>query len=128
MSSTPIADHALLSDCHSAALVSREGSVEWLCVPRFDSPSIFGSLLDRQAGSFRLGPFGVAFPTARGYEPGTNSLVTTWKTPTGWILVRDAVIYGWDGWVDVARLGMLVIFALIMWRVAIHAMERKLID
>jgi GH15 family glucan-1,4-alpha-glucosidase len=89
-----IADYAFLSNCHTGALVAPGGAVEWLCVPRFDSPSIFGSLLDRQAGSFRLGPFGVAFPTARGYEPGTNNLATTWKTPTGWILVRDALTIG----------------------------------
>jgi alpha,alpha-trehalase len=63
-------------------------------VPRFDSPSVFGSLLDRQAGSFRLGPFNTAFPTARAYEPGTNNLATTWKTPTGWILVRDTLTLG----------------------------------
>ena len=62
-----------------------DGSVDWLCVPRFDSPSVFGQLLDRQAGSFRLGPFGINVPTARIYEPGTNIVTTTWKTPTaGW--------------------------------------------
>ncbi len=90
----PIADYAFLSNCHTGALVAPGGSIEWLCVPRFDSPSIFGSLLDREAGSFRLGPFGVAFPTARQYEPGTNSLITTWKTSTGWIIVRDALTIG----------------------------------
>jgi alpha,alpha-trehalase len=63
-------------------------------VPRFDSPSVFGQLLDRQAGSFRLGPFGINVPTARTYEPGTNIVATTWNTPTGWILVRDALTMG----------------------------------
>ena len=58
---------------------------------------MFGSLLDRQAGFFRFGPFGIAHPTARAYEPGTNVLVTTWKTPSGWLLVRDALTMGpWD--------------------------------
>jgi GH15 family glucan-1,4-alpha-glucosidase len=90
----PIADYAFLSNCHTGALVAPDGSVDWLCVPRFDSPSVFGSLLDRQAGSFRLGPFGIAFPSARQYEPGTNMLATTWKTPTGWVLVRDALTMG----------------------------------
>jgi GH15 family glucan-1,4-alpha-glucosidase len=90
----PIADYGFLSNCHTGALVAPGGSIEWLCVPRFDSPSIFGSLLDRRAGSFRLGPFGVAFPTSRQYEPGTNNLVTTWKTSTGWIIVRDALTMG----------------------------------
>ena len=87
----PIADYAFLSNCHTGALVATDGSVDWLCVPRFDSPSIFGTLLDRQAGMFRLGPFGINHPTARVYEPGTNTVVTTWKTPTGWSVVRDAL-------------------------------------
>ena len=93
----PIADYGFLSDCHTGALVAPDGSVDWLCVPRFDSPSVFGSLLDRQAGSFRIAPFGITVPTERQYEPGTNTLVTTWNTPTGWILVRDALTMGpWD--------------------------------
>src|SRR5205085_9378983 len=87
----PIADYGFLSNCHTGALVAPDGSIDWLCVPRFDSPSVFGSLLDRQAGSFRLAPFGIASPSGRQYEPGTNVLATTWKTATGWILVRDAL-------------------------------------
>ncbi len=90
----PIADYAFLSDCHTGALMAPDGAIDWLCVPRFDSPSVFGTLLDRQAGSFRLGPFGINVPTARIYEPGTNIISTTWKTPTGWILVRDALTLG----------------------------------
>jgi GH15 family glucan-1,4-alpha-glucosidase len=90
----PIADYAFLSDCHTGALVAPDGSVGWLCVPSFDSPSVFGSLLDRQAGYFRFGPFGINHPTSRVYEPGTNVLVTTWKTPTGWIEIRDALTLG----------------------------------
>src|SRR4051812_3182966 len=91
---TPIADYAFLSDCHTGALIAPDGSVGWLCVPSFDSPSIFGTLLDRQAGYFRIGPFGIHHPTARAYEPGTNVLVTTWKTPSGWLEVRDALTLG----------------------------------
>jgi alpha,alpha-trehalase len=90
----PIADYAFLSDCHTGALVAPDGAVDWLCVPRFDSPSIFGSLIDRQAGTFRFGPYGINVPTSVAYEPGTNVLVTTWKTPSGWIVVRDALTVG----------------------------------
>jgi alpha,alpha-trehalase len=93
----PIADYAFLSNCHTGALVAEDGAIDWLCVPSFDSPSVFGSLLDRGAGAFRLGPFGINHPTAIGYEPGTNVLATTWKTPAGWIVVRDALTMGpWD--------------------------------
>jgi GH15 family glucan-1,4-alpha-glucosidase len=90
----PIAEYAFLSNCHTGALVAPDGSVDWLCVPRFDSPSVFGSLLDREAGLFRFGPFGINVPSARHYVPGTNVLETTWKTPSGWVVVRDALTMG----------------------------------
>jgi alpha,alpha-trehalase len=90
----PIAEYAFLSDCHTGALIAPDGAVDWLCAPAFDAPSMFGSLLDRQAGSFRLGPYGINHPTARVYEPGANVLETTWKTPAGWIVVRDALTMG----------------------------------
>lgn len=89
-----IADYAFLSNCHTGALVAPDGSVDWLCVPRFDSPSVFAALLDRQAGSFRLAPFNVTVPNSRTYEPGTNTLVTTWSTRGGWVVVRDALTMG----------------------------------
>ena len=91
---TPIADYAFLSDCHTGALVAPDGTVDWLSVPRFDSPSVFGSLLDRGAGGFRLGPFGINVPSNRSYEPGTNTLITSWKTPTGWAIAREALTIG----------------------------------
>jgi GH15 family glucan-1,4-alpha-glucosidase len=93
----PIAEYAFLSNCHTGALVAPDGAIDWLCIPRFDSPSVFGSLLDRQAGFFRFAPYGINHPTAVVYEPGTNVLETTWKTPNGWIVVRDALTMGpWD--------------------------------
>jgi alpha,alpha-trehalase len=91
---TPIANYAFLSNCHTGALVAPDGTVDWLCVPRFDSPSVFGTLLDRGAGAFRVGPFGVNVPSDRVYEPGTNTLITSWKTQTGWAVVRDALTMG----------------------------------
>ena len=90
----PIAEYGFLSNCHTGALVAPDGAVDWLCVPRFDSPSVFGALLDRQNGAFRFGPFGINVPVARIYEPGTNILATTWHTPTGWVLIRDALTMG----------------------------------
>jgi GH15 family glucan-1,4-alpha-glucosidase len=90
----PIADYAFLSNCHTGALVAPDGAIDWLCVPRFDSPSVFGTLLDREAGSFRFAPFGINVPSSRIYEPGTNILNTTWHTPTGWAMVRDALTIG----------------------------------
>jgi GH15 family glucan-1,4-alpha-glucosidase len=91
---TPIADYAFLSDTHTGALVGPDGAVDWLSIPRFDSPSVFTSLLDRSAGQFRLGPYGVYVPLARRYLPGTNVLETTWMTRGGWIVVREALAIG----------------------------------
>jgi alpha,alpha-trehalase len=90
----PIADYAFLSDCHTGALLAPDGTVEWLCVERFDSPSVFSSLLDRRGGGFRVGPYGCDVPGARRYEPGTMIIETTWVTPSGWIIVRDALTIG----------------------------------
>jgi hypothetical protein len=67
----PIADYSFLSDWETTCLISPAGSVEWLCVPRPDSPSVFGAILDRSAGHFRLGPYGVSVPSARRYLPGS---------------------------------------------------------
>jgi GH15 family glucan-1,4-alpha-glucosidase len=86
-----IGSYGFLSDCHTAALVSFSGSVEWLCLPRFDSPSVFAALLDRGAGHFSLRPGGVIVPISRRYEPGTLVVETTWVTDTGWVVVKDAL-------------------------------------
>jgi GH15 family glucan-1,4-alpha-glucosidase len=90
----PIGSYGFLSDCHTAALVSYDGAIEWLCIPRFDSPSVFAALLDRGAGHFRLAPRGVIVPISRRYEPGTLVVETTWVTDTGWAVVHDALTIG----------------------------------
>jgi GH15 family glucan-1,4-alpha-glucosidase len=90
----PIADYAFLSDCETNALVAPSGAVEWMCLPRPDSPSIFTAMLDRGAGSFRLGPYDEMVPAARRYLPGSLVVETTWQTRTGWLLVRDALCMG----------------------------------
>src|SRR5437660_3043532 len=89
-----IGQYAFLSDCETTALVAPSGNVEWLCLPRMDSPSVFGSILDRDAGGFRLGPADMMVPAARRYLPGTLVLETSWGTPTGWIIVRDVLLMG----------------------------------
>ena len=93
MSTRPIADYALLSDRHGAALVSSDGSVDWLCVPRFDSPSIFARLLDEQAGAWSLRA-SYATAVTRRYLDRTMVLETTYNTPTGTAVVVDALATG----------------------------------
>jgi GH15 family glucan-1,4-alpha-glucosidase len=90
----PIAEYAFLSDCEATALVAPSGNVEWMCLPRMDSPSVFGAMLDREAGLFRFGPADVTVPTARRYLPGTMVLETSWGTRGGWIVVRDCLLVG----------------------------------
>jgi alpha,alpha-trehalase len=91
----PIADYAFLSDCETTALVAPSGNIEWMCLPRMDSPSVFGAILDRDAGGFRLGPAEVTVPAARRYLPGTMVLETSWGTDGGgWIIVRDVLLIG----------------------------------
>jgi alpha,alpha-trehalase len=90
----PIAEYGFLSDCEVSCLVAPDGSVEWLCLPRPDSPSVFGAMLDRRAGSFRFGPDTAAVPHDRRYLPGTMVLETTWHTPTGWLVVQDLLVMG----------------------------------
>src|SRR5881628_3647594 len=89
-----IGDYAFLSDCETTALVAPNGNVEWLCLPRMDSPSVFAAMLDRDAGSFRLGPADVSVPAGRRYIPGTMVLETSWETRMGWVIVRDALSAG----------------------------------
>jgi GH15 family glucan-1,4-alpha-glucosidase len=94
----PISDYAFLSDCEVCALVAGGGQVEWLCLPRPDSASVFGSMLDRSAGIFGLLPENVSVPSHRRYLPGSLVLETTWQTPTGWLQVYDCLVtHRWHG-------------------------------
>jgi GH15 family glucan-1,4-alpha-glucosidase len=93
MSAQPIAEYALLSDRHSAALVHRDGSIDWLCFPRFDSPSSFGRLLGDDAGYWSVGARG-AISVTRRYVERTMVLETTHTTATGTVVVVDALATG----------------------------------
>ena len=84
-----IADYGFLSDCENNCLIAPTGAIEWLCLPRPHDPSVFGTILDRSAGSFRVGPTDTAVPASRRYLPGTNILESTWQTRTGWLVVQD---------------------------------------
>jgi GH15 family glucan-1,4-alpha-glucosidase len=95
MNSLPIGDYALLSDCRSAALVSRAGSVDWLCFPRFDSPAVFARVLDPDAGHFAIWPAG-DFQVARAYVDQTLALETTFQAQAGTAILTDAMAVGRD--------------------------------
>src|SRR4029079_7124964 len=91
----PIADYGLLADCNSAALVSREGSIDWLCAPRYDSPAVFARILDPGAGHWAIRPSG-PLEAERRYVPGTLVMETTFSTATGTVRLRDAMAFA-DG-------------------------------
>jgi alpha,alpha-trehalase len=93
MSTTPIADYALLSDCHSAALVSRAGSIDWLCFPRFDSPAVFARLLDDEGGHWSIRPVGDA-GVSRRYVDGSLVLETRFETDGGVVVLTDLLAVG----------------------------------
>ena len=90
MDGLPIGDYALLSDCRSAALVSRAGSVDWLCLPRFDAPAVFARILDTGAGHFAIRPVG-EFHARRAYVDQTMALETTFQTAAGTAVLTDAM-------------------------------------
>ena len=100
----PIGEYGFLSDCETTALVAPSGNVEWLCLPRLDSPSVFGAILDRDAGGFHLGPADMRVPVSMRYLPGTMVLETSWGTPTGWLIVRDVLLVGpWHHETEISR-------------------------
>jgi GH15 family glucan-1,4-alpha-glucosidase len=90
--SVPIADHGLLADCNSAALVTRDGSIDWLCLPRYDSDAVFARLLDPDGGHWSIRPAG-AFTAERRYVPGTLVIETTFTTDSGSVRMRDAMAF-----------------------------------
>src|SRR5438045_2305183 len=90
--SQPIAEYGLLADCNSAALVARDGSIDWLCLPRYDSPSVLGRILDPAAGHWSITP-SAAFTSERRYVPGTLVIETTFTTDTGVARITDALVF-----------------------------------
>jgi GH15 family glucan-1,4-alpha-glucosidase len=89
----PIEDYGLLGDTRTAALVASDGSIDWLCVPRFDDQALFGRLVGGpDAGTFRLGPTGPATVVARRYRPDSATLETTWDTPTGRLTLTEGMV------------------------------------
>src|SRR5918998_3592891 len=91
----PIGDYALLADCNSAALVSRSGSIDWLCLPRYDSPALFARLLGPGAGHWQLRPV-EPFESRRRYLPGTLVVETTFLMASGRVVLLDAMAFA-DG-------------------------------
>ena len=88
----PIADYGLLADCTSAALVDRSGSIDWLCLPHYDSPAVFSRLLDPAAGHWSIAPTG-AFAVERRYLPGSLVIETTFTSDTGVVRLTDALCF-----------------------------------
>ncbi len=97
MTEISIADHGLIGDLHTAALVGIEGTIDWWCTPRFDSPSVFAALLDAERGGhWRIAPLdtGVPWTSTQQYVPHTNVLVTTFESTAGAVEVTDFMPVG----------------------------------
>src|SRR3954447_10808675 len=88
----PIADYGLLADCTSAAQVDRAGSIDWLCLPHYDSPAVFSRLLDPAAGHWSITPT-APFEGERRYLPGSPVIETTFRTDTGTVRLTDALTF-----------------------------------
>src|SRR5436190_16370105 len=91
----PIGDYGLLSDCNTSALVARDGAIDWLCMPRFDSPAVFARILDPVAGHWTIAPMGRSIPERR-YVDGTLVVETTFTTETGTAVLTDGMAFA-DG-------------------------------
>jgi GH15 family glucan-1,4-alpha-glucosidase len=94
VSDVPLDQHALLSDCGAAALVTSAGSVDWLCLPRFDSPPVLARLLDQAAGHFLIAPAIGGSASRRRYRPSGLVLETIWGAPDGDLLLTEAMALG----------------------------------
>ena len=90
--SQPVANHGLLADCNSAALADRDGSIDWLCLPRYDSDAIFARLLDPDAGHWSIRPTS-DYTSERRYLPGTLVIETTFTTDAGQVRLTDAMAF-----------------------------------
>ncbi|WP_434612364.1 trehalase-like domain-containing protein [Arthrobacter sp. A5] len=88
-----ISDYGLLGDCHGAALVSRDGSVDWWCPPRFDAPSVFGRLLDPRAGHWSIRP-ATGYSVERRYVEGSMVVETDFRCDSGVLRVSDGLLLG----------------------------------
>src|SRR2546428_1856953 len=87
-----IGDYGLMADCNSAALLDREGSIDWLCMPRYDSAAVFARILDPNAGHWSIRP-AADFSTERRYLPGSLVLETTFTTGSGTVRLTDAMAF-----------------------------------
>src|SRR6266487_2833557 len=90
--SKPVADYGLLADCNSAALVTRDGSIDWLCMPRYDSPAVFARILDPDGGHWSIAPV-ESHRSERRYLPGTLVIETTSTTESGSVRLTDAMVF-----------------------------------
>jgi GH15 family glucan-1,4-alpha-glucosidase len=89
----PLADYGIIGDTRTAALVSSDGAIDWMCVPRFDGPSLFGRLVGGPgAGTYRLGPASAARTVARRYRPGTVTIETTWAVAAARLTLSEAMV------------------------------------
>src|SRR5215211_1030198 len=90
--SQPVANYGLLADCNCAALADRDGSIDWLCLPRYDSDAIFARLLDPDAGHWSIRPT-AEYTSERRYLPGTLVIETTFRMAAGSVRLTDAMAF-----------------------------------